>query len=533
MLRDLLIHISQQKSEPGKSLNILLETPFYRIYSDQKSNQIISENFEWISGFPNFLGNASSGHFVKFKFHPDKLLIDLDPLGLRDSFLFKGKNEIIISTRIDWLRNFINFEFDFTNFGSKWLFTHQFNTNAIIKNIERLISSSYEINFATLTVTKKPKEVNFSKRKYSKNNFIELLTEQLEGINNKIALSLSGGLDSRVMLSILLSTKNIFETHSFGTLKSPDVEIAAEIANEFNLEHYFFEDKFNNVDLLANLQKFVVTDQITNPISTAIHLDNYKKLSEKDITIIDGGFGEIWRAEYFKKFHFLPKSTLIDFNPQKLFNEFRLNRADIFIEEINQEMIDGCYNDLSNIKNTLPSVIEIGTQNWLDLLAIKTRLPNFFGYEQKRLDQSLISFMPFVQIPLLEFLFGMPLELRKNGKLFREIITMENKLEKFKLARKDYKIPYKFSSLQTAFLLKFFNKFRKVNSKNISQELFEEKDLILDFLRLDEMRQIGFYDSKKITILINQFYGNDESSYSKIDWLLSFEIFRRQNNINS
>ena len=214
-----------------------------------------------------------------------------------------------------------------------------------------------------------------------------------------------------------------------------------------------------------------------------------------------------------------------------MINEFRFKRADIFNHEVNNLMMEGCFNDLVEIKNEMPSIKDIELQNWLDLLAIKTRLPNFFGYEQKRLDQFLSAFMPFIQTSLLEYLFSMPLDLKINGKFFREIISQVEKLKLYKLARKDYKIPFSLSSYQTAVLLKILGKFKKSKRKDISTALFEDKELILDLLEYGKLTNVAFYDKNKINSLIRRFKENDISSYSEIDWFLSFEIFRKEMNL--
>lgn len=531
VVRDLLIHISQSKGEICNKLSLISDTKYYRVYSDKQNILKIPTKYDLISGYPNYINQVPNGHFISIKFDIEKILIDLDALGLRDAFLYRNKDEIILSTRIDWLKYFISLEMDFINFGSKWLFTHQFNRKSIIKNVERLISSKYEIDLKSLEVKKFSKSVDFSKKKFSKDEFYNSFVQNLNSIENKIALSLSGGLDSRVMLSALLKNNFTFETHTFGVSDSTDVEIAEQIAKDFKLEHYYFNDNYWKDTLLNNLQNFVITDQITNPVSTAIHLNNYKDLIEKNITIVDGGFGEIWRAEYFKKLKFLSRNILLDFHPNKMINEFRFKRADIFNHEINNLMMDGCFNDLVEIKNEMPSIKDIELQNWLDLLAIKTRLPNFFGYEQKRLDQFLSAFMPFIQTSLLEYLFSMPLDLKINGKFFREIISQVEKLKLYKLARKDYKIPFSLSSYQTAVLLKILGKFKKSNRKDISTPLFEDKELILDLLEYGKLTNVAFYDKNKINSLIRRFKENDISSYSEIDWFLSFEIFRKEMNL--
>ena len=65
----------------------------------------------------------------------------------------------------------------------------------------------------------------------------------------------------------------------------------------------------------------------------------------------------------------------------------RSYKADIFSQGINDLMYKGSLASSYKIllKNYLLQA-EIGIANWLDFIAIKTRLPNFYGPEQARVD---------------------------------------------------------------------------------------------------------------------------------------------------
>ena len=533
-MKDILIHLFYT-NEVNQDLTLAAEQKHFRVYSDCPPSEILSGNFTWISGYPNYINSIPNGHYVKVEIDSNKFAIDLDTLGLRDAFQLKlADGSIIISTRIDWLKYFSNLKINFRNFGSRWLFTHQFNLYSIINGVNRLISARYEIDFATKQISKFDKEIEFTNQNFDFEQFYNTLNNNIKSVNGRISLSLSGGLDSRVLLSVLLKHNYEFETHTFGTDQTPDVIIANTIAKDLALEHFYIQDYFNENNLDKRLMNFASTDLVGNPVSKAIHLDNYNKLFGRDIVIIDGGFAEIWRAEYFKKLIFLSEKTLLEFHPNKISNELRFYRSDIFNDEINNEMKEGCYEDLINIKKALPNPLEIGLQNWVDLLALKTRLPNFFGYEQKRLDESFKSFMPFIQLGLVQNLWGMPLNLRRNAKMFRKIISQNVKtLEKYKLAKTDYSVNYKLTSLQTAVYLKIIRKIKKLKVNDISTSLFEKREMILDLLNEEQIYTYKHYNHDKIKKLIQEYKSGNLTVNSEIDWLLSFELFRRQNSITS
>ena len=64
----------------------------------------------------------------------------------------------------------------------------------------------------------------------------------------------------------------------------------------------------------------------------------------------------------------------------------------------------------------------IGIDNWIDLFALRTRLPNASAPEQARSDSEFINYMPFIQPAFLKRVFETPVPERKNSKIFHEII---------------------------------------------------------------------------------------------------------------
>ena len=83
-----------------------------------------------------------NGHFVALKYIDDELKFFTDELGLREIFLIKLPEGFGFTTRIDWLKYFINPEIDLNEFGSRWLLQNQISRNSIIKNVNRLVCST-------------------------------------------------------------------------------------------------------------------------------------------------------------------------------------------------------------------------------------------------------------------------------------------------------------------------------------------------------------------------------------------------------
>ena len=72
--------------------------------------------------------------------------------------------------------------------------------------------------------------------------------KKLLSINErKISLSLSGGLDSRLLLSCLANKNSeLWETHTFGDPNHPDSKIASQLLSSLNLKNKIIDDDITN-----------------------------------------------------------------------------------------------------------------------------------------------------------------------------------------------------------------------------------------------------------------------------------------------
>ena len=171
---------------------------------------------------------------------------------------------------------------------------------------------------------------------------------------------------------------------------------------------------------------------------------------------------------------------------------------------------------------------EIGIENWIDLLAVKTRLPNYYGHEQARLDSMIVCFMPFIQIDLLDNILQMPVELRKNAKLYRQIIEgNEIGLTKIGLAKSSFVHPFGLTTLQTRLWNKIVKQFYLQKFMNDATLIFlnKMKEYVNDLSSSSDFKQCGIYDINKVQGILSRFNYNQES-FDEVDWLLSFETFR-------
>jgi hypothetical protein len=473
--------------------------------------------------------NSVNGHYVAVKFGYDEIKFFTDELGLRDLHIVKLRAGWGFTTRIDWLKYFLNPEIDLIEFGSRWLLQNQISQSSIIKNAKRLVSANATIKNGNLKVEKKHWEPEF-RVVNGKGEFEKILKNLLSVENKKITLSLSGGLDSRLLLSLLINKNSEdWETHTFGDPNHPDSKIASNIMKSFSLENKVINDVIPSSGKAENLLiNYAVRSVVTNPVSSVLNLRFYNCIADKNKVITDGGFGEIWRREFANRLLYLGKKALLDRNAERIFELLRYQKAKIFNTEALNNMKTGALNQITNFIQESDDVRKIGAGKWVDLFSIKTRLPNYYAPEQSRVDDYATSFMPFVQKDLLNILFNLDDSDKRNGKLFKQIIRQNSpQLARIQLVKGNITLPFNSSSLNARLNAIIKHRLGKYYKNNLTAELFYSiKDFILDLLHSSGVRSCEFYDRKKIELLAKGFNDNEVGIIRELDWFLSFELFR-------
>ena len=156
--------------------------------------------------------------------------------------------------------------------------------------------------------------INFETSTASYDDLIEehsaLLQNQMQSVVSsygpKIATALSGGYDSRLMLSLARNTGITPNVYVYGADGSPDVTVAKEIAKgqEFNINHI---NKANhpkpNTEIYADIVKdtFYALDGFPNEgiFDFGVNMITRRERAQKGTLILNGGGGEIYRNFFY------------------------------------------------------------------------------------------------------------------------------------------------------------------------------------------------------------------------------------------
>lgn len=445
----------------------------------------INDEKDWAVTIKNNLFDESKlhGHYLITIWREDEIVIVTDPLGLRDVYISKHNEGLFFSNRVDWISKFTRSEIDFESFGSRWMLLNQISHDSVLSNIDRHVAKKIKINRSNLEV--RVSDCEWSPESFNGGTTEDQIFRDLQNYLNDlissshIKLSLSGGIDSRLLLSFLTKyDSDLWDAHTFGSIESTDSIISKKLAAELNFRHELYKIPSPNINhLKQSLVEYSLQTVVNNSPREIVQLQNYDMLKNSTGIIIDGGFGEIWRRSFFKKIALFGSKDVLNFNPDNLYKKLLLPRADIFCDEINTKMMKGCKSQLIELAEKLPNPNKIGVENWLDLFAIKTRLPNYYGPEQARVDSLTAALMPLIQLPILRHLFSVKLGNRRNGKLVKAIIKRnDRRLMKYHLAKNDSTYPFYLTPLQSQLYVRIINKLNTQKPQiNKSSKKFEEE----------------------------------------------------------
>lgn len=193
-------------------------------------------------------------------------------------------------------------------------------------------------------------------------------------------------------------------------------------------------------------------------------------------------------------------------------------------------MEDGIKEDLREIISSLPEIQHIGFENWLDLFAIVSRIPNMYGHEQARLDEVAQTYMPFLQPSLLKYVVQMPVNERKNSRLFKQMIkNNEPTLAQFWLAKSGHNQPFWLNTLSSRIWALAHKKMMVSTTNNSSKLAYLTfiQEYINDQILTKDAVASGIYDVKKLAMIKEDFQSGKHLLINDLDWFVSMELFRR------
>lgn len=291
--------------------------------------------------------NYFKGQFIIVAFVKSKLIIANDQLGILKFFYHNSKKGFFVSNSI---KSLVKLKGDVvlskSSISSYFVFNYLINGRTFYQDINSSLPGEFIALLANDIKIDKYFDISefiidnnqcLSGRKLFPeiaNRLSSIITQYDDYADSKLALTLTAGLDSRILLGCLLkSNKDNFETFTFGKEGSYDVKFAKIIANKVNINHRHFypdSDFFENFSLFAD-RTFKSGHTLTS-IFRAHRLDAYAKVSHTSSNIIMGLAGsDLVRGLGYDELIFSPiafhltnnKSIDTFFNSSELINRYR------------------------------------------------------------------------------------------------------------------------------------------------------------------------------------------------------------------
>lgn len=349
---------------------------------------------------------------------------------------------------------------------------------------------------------------------------------------NRLTLALSGGIDSRLILSSLLNREQKFECYSLQNGENNDIKIAEEMCKQLNLAHTLLPRKEIHLDELeSKILHYYKSIPPVIPLSQLMDFLIFGTEYLKGKIIIDGGFGGFYRRQYFNRIYFQGYKNFNTDHSSLYSKLFYAPKPDIFNGEFSTALTENYQNEISNL------IAEFKNPgNWeelsqiLDTISVRYMLPSIYGAGQTLLDQELISIMPLVQKKPVQIGLNLSVKKKIGSKLFKGMISQNYPLlAKFNLVNNNL-ISY-FGTNYKLFRLRLLIHNRMFKKRNNSRYHFIQysKDYVQDLFNSTQIRNDEYFNNSKIIAHINDFYSGKNENYAFMDWLLTYALWRKAN----
>ena len=474
-----------------------------------------------------------NGHFIALRWKHNQVECFSDQLGMRTIYFAETEDGVLFSTRLDWILKLKTERgFDFGEFGSHWLTFNHLSYECFIKGVRRLGPGGVaSCTPKRIDIKNIPLEPHLMATPVSIDKILMAFLNPVLADESSLSLGLSGGLDSRLLFSVLLTNwRNSFSLHLFGNPSEPDVKIAQQMARDFRIDQIFFPESVPEEESrIDSMKEYIAKTSLAQPVSSWAKLRFHSRLYRMNKIMIDGGMGEIGRRQFLNRLYFGASKGKISGNPKTMAPYIMMHRASVFASDIDQTMRKGIDEQLENVWPSLPSIDKIGYENFLDLFIVHFRFPNYAGLDQARLDEEIVNYMPFAQPGFIQAAFQTSVALKRSGKLYRRMIQLlQPSLTKYPLVKGQLTYPFAFPTIPAWLYTKFKTKtgllFRNPTRDDFLHSL---KEYIYDVIASDSVKGWGAYNYKSIVRLADRYYSGDKALSSDLDWFLSFELWRQ------
>ncbi len=502
--------------------------------SDSSNYKIVSQP-EWHNRITENNYSALNGHYLTVRYYNNTLEFRNDELGLRSVYIYELEETFLFSTRLDWLVKLIpSPQIDYEVFATHLLSMNPLSYKCFIKDVikmgpnEKNIISNVKLNIERrpYTVFGKTKK-NFDKLEQILSNFTRLMSDS----GQKVSLGLSGGMDSRLLLGLLLkNSSHKFSAHTFGEEHNPDVYIPVEMSKKLGFSHQVLYKEFTSINnTLKEARDFVYHTQMRSVPSVLRNQLYFKELYSQGFSMIDGGMGDLMRRAVANRIILDGRSYFKDKNYDEIAMMFRKPvPLSIFNPDIQKSLVNSVKSCMKNEADKLPDLSEGSYGDWFDVMRVKYLMPNSASLFQAHMDSILPNFMPYLQPVFLKEVFAFSEKERNDSKLSRSIVKRNYpELRKFTQGRYGTNVPYG-SGLYKGYIFARIQHLKgKLYVDNRSADFLNTiSEYLTDKINSLEVKNNSLYDYRIISDWYNKFKTGERSHAANIEKWLMLEFWQ-------
>jgi len=409
------------------------------VYVNEKIKRIISENYnittaledkEYLPYLYAYYGrefiSKITGWYNVFLLDKKSLqgLLFNDRLGYLTLFYYECSSCFIFASKIESVIAsglLPAIEFDIVSVAEHLFFNYVVSDHTYIQNVNTMSHATLiQFNRNGLTMSHNYWTLNelLVDKRSNKETGIDIIDDGLKAALNKvvrdkngsITASLTGGLDSRVVLSYLMSFKNPLHLYSFGHKDSDDITIPENIASTESILYtpYLLDEKYLSEDFAGSARKTIISSNGTRNYKRSHYLYASEQISSFTDTTVSGIFGdEVLKISGVKPNNVISKNSIdfiaSNFDVELITQKFKsdalwqyLNFVPGYIDEFRQRML--------LIKQNVSKYETINQKCYHFRFLINLR--KYFGAEVNSYNDFCYNFSPFIDFDFLSAYFN-------------------------------------------------------------------------------------------------------------------------------
>lgn len=386
---------------------------------------------------------------------------------------------------------------------------------------------------------KRAQNFSFAKvnKEYTKSDFSDAFNNNLSivpQLSNKVSLPLTGGLDSRTILSGSLEFKDNLHCYTHGLSNSEDVKIAKKISNELRLSHSHYNELNDSfIKGIPDIAKRL-TDNFEGMLNSILfsHLESsYNKEAKLSDTFLTGIAGEMFRHFYLPSDY---EYSGIDNLSLLLKDRILVNQEyGIFKSksgDVSELLINSIKEELEGYESDDPVFL-------IDLFYLKNRIGNFGSYSTRLLGKRFNVFNPYLSKELISIALNLNKTDKSDG--VQNFTIMENSeiLSNFPVSGGRF-INKSIRTNSYNEINKYKTYVKKVINKVTNKSVFNfnfvdypkwlrenQSNFVKSELRYDNLKTQDITDEKLLKEYIDKFLNGQSNITYQITNLLSLQLY--------